>query len=212
MAKEETKSQKWSEFAESTTIHGLNKASDGSTHKAKRVCWLIALMIMLGLYLFIAISSIITYFRWESVTKMSKITKNKLEFPSVSICAQESMPATVVEGRPDLQYWMRYLETYTWESLSDDMRENASSVLGTQLLDTVFYENAIAMLERCEFDREVFDCADFFRLISTETNTCATFMAREHRRIHGPRVTRSPGYLYGLSKLVTIIVIFTVFV
>ena len=190
-----------SEFSESTTLHGLNRTCNVSSHKAKRLVWLVILFAMVGVYIFIAISSIITYFNWESVTKIAKTTKKELEFPSVSICFQNLWSRSMFEGRPEAEYWVRYLETHSYRDLTENERVNA-----TRALDINLYHEAAArlnfqtLLERCEFDAEVFDCEERFIWQNSESSSCVTFMIPADRERYGTPVIRTPGMLFGLSK------------
>ena len=125
----DTKPPTFAEFSETTTLHGLNRVGKTASHKVKRLIWLVVILAMLGIYLFIAISSILTYFSWESVTKISKTAKPKLEFPSVSICFQNLFPRTFVEGRPETEYWMHHLETESFWSLTEEEQTNVTRIL-----------------------------------------------------------------------------------
>ena len=198
---EETKAQTCCEFSESTTIHGLNKTCNIVSHKAKRLVWLVLLLAMLGLYFYIAVSSIIAYLSWESVTKMTKTTKSELEFPSVSICFQDLFQRWMLDGDTEAEFWVRHLETHSFWDLTEDDQANATRALDMPLFsESLNRIDPHSILERCEFNSEVFECSERFIWQNAESNSCATFMDPESRKRYGSPMIRSPGFPFGLSE------------
>ena len=200
MEQNERKTLTFTEFAESSTVHGLNKTCDDTSHKAIRLLWFLLFLTMIGLYLFISITSFQSYYRYDSVTTLSKTTKGKLEFPAVSICFQSMFTKSIFRNYPETEYWMHYLETRPFSNLTEAEAHNATYALNWIAVVAGFLTNPLDLIERCEFNSEEIDCAEHFKMDFSEAGTCITFMHADVRARIGPRYSRTPGYVHGLSK------------
>ena len=78
------------EYAENTTIHGINYIFESGIPIIERLLWIVAMIIMLIFASFLSISA---YMEWEDhpvVTTVMSTGKpiKEIEFPAIAICAQ----------------------------------------------------------------------------------------------------------------------------
>ena len=78
------------EFADSTTIHGINYIFESGIPIIERLLWIVAMIIML---IFASFFSLSAYKEWEDhpvVTTVMSTGKpiEEIEFPAITICAQ----------------------------------------------------------------------------------------------------------------------------
>ena len=78
------------EYAENTTIHGINYIFESGIPVIERLLWIVAMIIMLC---FASLLSIKAYIEWEDhpvVTTVMSTGKpiKEIEFPAITICAQ----------------------------------------------------------------------------------------------------------------------------
>ena len=78
------------EYAENTTIHGINYIFESGIPIIERLLWIVAMIIMLIFASFLSLSA---YKEWEDhpvVTTVMSTGKpiEEIEFPAITICAQ----------------------------------------------------------------------------------------------------------------------------
>ena len=198
--KEEEESLSLTDFASNSTLHGFNKTCDANSNIIRRTVWIVILISAVGAYVFLMITSILKYYRYDTNTKISELTAKQLKFPAVSICQQNQFDESFVQNYPHLRYWMQYLETNLPYNLTADERDNATNVLEQHILWNNLAQIHPNFMKRCEFDGMPFECADYFTYQMSEISMCATFMSRAVRDRLGPWKTNNPGYWFGLSK------------
>ena len=199
--KEEASTLKLSNFASNTTLHGLDKTCEANSHIIRRCIWIVLLLSAIAAYLFVMVTSVIKYYRFDTNTIIVETTVKSLKFPSVSICQQNQFSESFVQQNdPLMRYWMEYLEMHRPNTLTPDEITNATSVLENTLLINAFAGLPPNFLSRCEFDGEPFDCADYATVEQSEMSNCATIMSGTIRDRMGPWKTKRPGFSFGLGR------------
>ena len=85
-------------FGQSTTLHGIRGVFDTSYHTIQRVVWLILVTSGLTVYIYLVSQSISRFLQYESVTKVSTITADSMDFPAVTICDSSTAPLSTMQG------------------------------------------------------------------------------------------------------------------
>ena len=80
-----TPSQKWTEFIENTTLHGIRNVIP-SQKPLLRVLWLILLLACGTYYSYTFYRAFEKYFEYSTVTVISRNYQNNMTFPAISIC------------------------------------------------------------------------------------------------------------------------------
>ena len=78
------------EYAENTTIHGINYIFESGIPFIERLLWIVTMIIMLC---FASLLSIDAYIEWEdnpvvTTVKSTGTSIKEIEFPAITICAQ----------------------------------------------------------------------------------------------------------------------------
>ena len=87
------------EFAENTTMHGIPRFLDAERSIVQRVLWLLVVFVSTVILVAQASNLIIDYAKYQTTTKVTIVTKSKLEFPSVTICNLNMLRRSKLSGK-----------------------------------------------------------------------------------------------------------------
>ena len=172
----------YKDFINSTTLHGIRNIAEAS--KIRRVFWLTCLFTFFGIYLATTITSVQSYFQYESVTSISTAYKPYQYFPAVTICNINMFQ----ESRTRKEYpevW-NYYETFMLERTQD-------YTLPALLHNITFYNYYIDTAPRikdmfvsCSQKYSLLNCTSFIDAQLTSYGLCYTFHSNSYIGEHGP--------------------------
>ena len=84
--KEEAEPSLEQDFAENTTLHGLNRLADPKKPIWLRIAWLLAVLACGGVCVWQISLRVRDYIAYDANTKISVLYRPKLDFPAVTIC------------------------------------------------------------------------------------------------------------------------------
>ena len=180
-----------------TTMHGLRQASDSGAHASRRTVWSVVIVGMLLCYATGTFYSITKYLRFESRTRLSTVTAEKLAFPAVTICPQNQVSRSSLARDADLKHWITRIESRGIAKLSNEDVQEAQKVLSKHLLVDIFETQLDDVILHCRFATFEVACSDVFRPILTEKSVCFTFMDDELVARRGVVESELPGSPFG---------------
>ena len=169
-------------FLSNTTLHGIRNIAEAT--KIRRVLWLICLLTLCGIYLAATISSVQSYFQYESVTSISTAYKPYQTFPAVTICdINMFQKSRTRENFPEV--WNYY------ETAMSGIVQNYS--LSEQLHNTTLYDyymnSGIRMKDMflsCSHKFTLLNCTSLIEAQLTSQGLCYTFHSNSYINQHGP--------------------------
>ena len=187
----------YKDFINNTTLHGIRNIAEAS--KIRRVFWLACLVTFFGVYLATTITSVQSYFRYESVTSISTAYKSYQYFPAVTICNINMFQ----ESRTRTEYpevWDYY------ENFMLGMAQDYS--LPTILHNISFYDYYMNSAPRikdmfvsCSHKNTNINCTSFIDSQLTSHGLCYTFHSNSYINEHGPIQIHH----YGLSNAIVFV-------
>ena len=96
----------FTDFASTSTLHGLSKTCDTESNIIKRMVWTIVLLGSVAIYLFFVVTPVLKYYSYNTTTKITETTVKELAFPAVSICQLNQFAETLVQNNTLLRYWI----------------------------------------------------------------------------------------------------------
>ena len=136
-------------FATNTTIKGLAKAMR-ATLIFPRILGIMGTLAGLATGLYLLISILIVYFRYETVTKLEKCNECKPEFPDVTVCNLNVLGTLVDIGALHYQDYLGYVYWQSNNANLDHEQEGYAKYLYSPLaymknVDFEFIVNRITM-------------------------------------------------------------------
>eukprot|EP00057_Strongylocentrotus_purpuratus_P029401 XP_011683875.1 PREDICTED: degenerin deg-1 [Strongylocentrotus purpuratus] len=86
------------EFVDNATTHGIPRVLNASRPWQSRLFWCVVTLIFAGVFLFQGSKLVQSYIARPTTTKISLITKSRLEFPAVTICNLNMLRRSMLKG------------------------------------------------------------------------------------------------------------------
>ena len=86
------------DFVDNTTTHGVPRVLNSSRSSISRVFWCLVTLALFGALLYQGSKLVIAFRGRPTTTKITLVTKSKLEFPSVTICNLNMMRRSQLYG------------------------------------------------------------------------------------------------------------------
>ena len=170
------------DFINKTTLHGIRNIAEAT--KIRRVLWLICLLTLFALYLAATISSVQSYFQYESVTSISTAYKPYQTFPAVTICDINMLQKSRTrENFPEV--WNYYVTTMSGTAQDDSLPEQFHNIT---LYD--YYMNSAPTIKdmflSCSQKFTLLNCTSLIDAQLTSQGLCYTFHSNSYINEHGP--------------------------
>ncbi|XP_046567981.1 acid-sensing ion channel 5-like, partial [Haliotis rubra] len=169
----------WTEFCQTTAIHGFNKISTPTCRFTFRgILWTLAVCGATGFLIFNLMSEIGDYYSYPIATKVTNKIRNTIEFPAVTICNRCTLNKTRLASYPDLESYFRdsslqqkTSDIYNFDDIDDGI------MLQPLSLDwwTNMSMDASSLFHLCFFGGESIDCSSNFLPVFTDEGLCHTF-------------------------------------
>ncbi|XP_046544942.1 acid-sensing ion channel 4-B-like [Haliotis rubra] len=169
----------WTEFCQTTAIHGFNKISTPTCRFTFRgILWTLAVCGATGFLIFNLMSEIGDYYSYPIATKVTNKIRNTIEFPAVTICNRCTLNKTRLASFPDLESYFRDSSlqqrssgVYNFDDIDDGI------MLQPLSLDwwTNMSMDASSLFHLCYFGGESIDCSSNFLPVFTDEGLCHTF-------------------------------------
>ena len=88
------------EFCQQTTSHGIPNIVR-ATYRPLKIMWIIFFLLATSVSIYLAISSIGNYLDYEVVTKISVVTQQPAEFPTITICNRNAIFSFIDKNTSD---------------------------------------------------------------------------------------------------------------
>eukprot|EP00057_Strongylocentrotus_purpuratus_P029394 XP_011683868.1 PREDICTED: amiloride-sensitive sodium channel subunit alpha-like [Strongylocentrotus purpuratus] len=86
------------EFVDNATTHGIPRVLNASRPWHSRLFWCVVTLILAGVFLYQGSMLVFSFINRPTTTKISIITKSKLEFPAVTICNLNMLRRSMLKG------------------------------------------------------------------------------------------------------------------
>lgn len=150
--KEEAEPSLEQDFANNTTLHGLNRLADPKKPIWLRIAWLLAVLACGGVCVWQISLRVSDYIAYDANTKISVLYRPKLNFPAVTICNFNRFRASEITAT-DGQFLQYVLLADDYDYASYDNSESEFSWYGTSFDYYTAFENASASFNYTEFTR-----------------------------------------------------------
>ena len=185
------------QFVEGTTMHGLNHVFTADTRRIRRILWLCLILIMLGCFVATTVSSVLRYYRYESTTKIERVSVKQLDMPAVSICSSTVTARSTFSTDPEAAHWM--MEVILNPELNTTDLEEARTALRRHNMLWTIYAHLPQMIRGCRVNRS-FDCRHLFSYEISDQGICITLQSKQIIEEYGTLKTSNPGAIHGFRK------------
>ena len=199
----ETNNLALTQFVEGTTLHGLNHVCTSDTRRGRRILWLCLLLAMLGSFVLMTVGSVLRYYRYESATKIERVSVSELDLPAISICPRTKIAVSTLTTDPEALYWMREF-VQNLDQLNATAIEDGRRVLRRHNMVWTMFVHLPRMIRNCTVNGD-FDCQHLFDYILSDKGICLTLQSNDIVEQYGTLRTRNPGTAYGFRKSLSLV-------
>ncbi|XP_060117598.1 acid-sensing ion channel 4 isoform X4 [Heteronotia binoei] len=204
------------EFAESSTLHGINHIFQHGHYTIRHLLWTVAFLGSLGFLIHVYTERVDFYFQYPHATALEEEPLYNMTFPAVTICNLNRLRFSQLSGH-DL-YWAgeflgfldssdniaapNYIDMEMQEMLRSKLkesREERNLPFDFKELHERAGHQMNQMLVECKFANKSCNASDF-RTVYTRYGKCYTFNGDRSK----PRVTRQSGMGNGLEIMLDI--------
>ncbi|XP_030833004.1 amiloride-sensitive sodium channel subunit beta isoform X4 [Strongylocentrotus purpuratus] len=193
------------EFVDNATTHGIPRVLNASRPWQSRLFWCVVTLIFAGVFLFQGSKLVQSYIARPTTTKISLITKSRLEFPAVTICNLNMLRRSMLKGDEYDYSGIEDIEDPNdWEALynlskGSDYNNFKNFVKPTKEELRTLGHKAKDFILQCSFDTEACSYENFTVIQNAEYGNCFVFN-NAHKLKRGKRTTTSrTGSQYGLQ-------------
>ena len=194
----EHKVNELTQFVEATTLHGLNHVFTADTRRIRRILWLCLILTMLGSFVATTVSSVTRYYRYESTTKIERVSVEVLDLPAVSICHDAIIAHSTLSDDPEAAYWFEQLMT-NYGTFGNDSIHQARTALRRHNMMWTTFRHLQDIILACTVNLH-YDCRHLFGYTLSDKGICLTLQSYDITQQHGILHSQLPGEGYGISK------------
>ena len=197
-SEEEVKVTELTQFVEGTTMHGLNHVFTSDTRRVRRILWLCLILVMLGSFVATTVSSVMRYYRYESTTKIERVSVEELDLPAVSICHEAIIAQSTLSDDPEAAYWFQQLMVHNGALGNDSLHPARTALRRHNMMWTTFRHLQDIILD-CTVNLH-YDCRNLFGYTLSDKGICLTLQSYDITQQYGILHSHFPGEGHGISK------------